>query len=137
MHVTDTPSELRLINWLTAHNKTKHNIISRRKINMIMSNQKRMEEILLGASDACTREKVSFSIRFEDSVRVGRSETMREGIPKRMSKTTRGKSNVDTWLGDEIEGGRVNKNRKDDNYRGPALWSERWTRVANLKLIRC
>jgi len=40
---------------------------------------------------------------------VCRSEMMREGIPKRkasMSKTTRGKSNVDTRLGDEIEGGR-------------------------------
>jgi len=34
---------------------------------------------------------------------------MREGIPKRrasMSKTTRGKSNVETRLGEEIEGGR-------------------------------
>jgi len=33
----------------------------------------------------------------------------REGIPKRrasMSKTTRGKSNVDTRLGEKIEGGR-------------------------------
>jgi len=26
---------------------------------------------------------------------------------------------------------------KDDKYWGSALWSERWTRVANLKLIRC
>jgi len=51
---------------------------------------------------------VSFQIGFEDSVRVGRSEMMREGIPKgraSMSKTTRGKSNVDTRLGEEIEGG--------------------------------
>jgi len=34
----------------------------------------------------------------------------REGIPNRrvsMSKTTRGKSNVDTRLGEEIEGGRA------------------------------
>jgi len=48
-------------------------------------------------------------IRFEDSVRVGRSELMTEGIRKRrasMSKTTRGKSNVDTRLGEEIGGGR-------------------------------
>jgi len=35
---------------------------------------------------------------------------MREGIPKgkaSMSKTTRGKNNVDTRLGEEIEGGRA------------------------------
>jgi len=35
---------------------------------------------------------------------------MRERIPKRrfsMSKTTRGKNNVDTKLGEEIEGGRA------------------------------
>jgi len=35
---------------------------------------------------------------------------MREGIPKRRAsipKTTRGKSNVDTRLGEEIEGGSV------------------------------
>jgi len=35
---------------------------------------------------------------------------MREGIPKirsSMSKTTRAKSNVDTRLGEEIEGGRA------------------------------
>jgi len=35
---------------------------------------------------------------------------MREGIQKgraSMSKTTRGKSNVDTRLGEEIEGGRA------------------------------
>jgi len=38
---------------------------------------------------------------------------MREGIPKNasMSKTTRGKSNVDTRLGEEIEGGRVKLTR--------------------------
>jgi len=37
---------------------------------------------------------------------------MGEGIPKgraSMSKTTRGKSNVDTRLGEESEGGRANK----------------------------
>jgi len=62
---------------------------------------------LLGARDACTREKGSFYIGFEDSVRVGRSEMKKEGIPKErasMSETTRGKSNVDTRLGEEIEG---------------------------------
>jgi len=35
---------------------------------------------------------------------------MRDGIPNgraSMSKTTRGKSNVDTRLGEEIEGGRA------------------------------
>jgi len=35
---------------------------------------------------------------------------MREGIPKRrasMSKTTRGKSNVDMWLVEEIAGSRA------------------------------
>jgi len=39
---------------------------------------------------------------------------MREGIPKRrasMSKTTRGKSNVDTRLGEEIEEGRATLKR--------------------------
>jgi len=46
---------------------------------------------------------VSFEIGFEDSVRVGRSEMMRERSPKRrasMSKTTKGKRNIDTSLGD-------------------------------------
>jgi len=65
---------------------------------------------LLGARDACTREKVSFKIGFEDSVRFGRSQMMRKGIPKgraSRSKTTRGKSNVDTRLREEIEGGRA------------------------------
>jgi len=32
---------------------------------------------------ACTREKGSFQIGFEDSVEVGRSKMMREVIPKR------------------------------------------------------
>jgi len=39
---------------------------------------------------------------------------MREGIPKgraSRSKTTRGKSNVDTRLGEEIEGGRAKLTR--------------------------
>jgi len=51
---------------------------------------------------------------FEDSVRVDRSEMMREGMPKRrasMSKTTRSKSKVDTKLGEEIEGGRAKLTR--------------------------
>jgi len=46
--------------------------------------------------------------------RVGRSEMMWEGIPKgraSVSKTTRGKSNVDTRLGEEIEGGRAKLTR--------------------------
>jgi len=40
-------------------------------------------------------------------IKVGRPEMMWEGIPKRrasMSKTTRGKSNVDTRLREEIGG---------------------------------
>jgi len=60
-----------------------------------------------------TREKVSFYFGFEDSVGVSRSEMMREGIPKRrasMSKTTRGKSNVDTRLR-EIKRGRAKLTR--------------------------
>jgi len=39
---------------------------------------------------------------------------MREGIPNgmaSMSKTTRGKSNVDTRMGEEIEGGRAKPTR--------------------------
>jgi len=57
---------------------------------------------------------VSLQIGFEDSVRVGRCEMIREGIPKgkaSMSKTTRGKSNVDMKLGEEIEGGRAKQTR--------------------------
>jgi len=49
--------------------------------------------------------------RFEDSVRIHRSEMMTKEIPKRrasMSKRTRCKSNVDTTLREEIEGGRAN-----------------------------
>jgi len=67
---------------------------------------------LLWARDACTREKVSFYIGFEDNARVGRSEMMREGIPKArasMSKTTRCKINVDTRFGEEIEEGRAKR----------------------------
>jgi len=58
---------------------------------------------LLGVRNACTRELVSFYIGFEDSVRVNRSEMTREGMPKgraSMSKQTRGRSNVDTRLGE-------------------------------------
>jgi len=47
-------------------------------------------------------------------VGVGRSEMIREGIPKsrgNMSITTRGKSNVDTRLGEDIEGGRAKLTR--------------------------
>jgi len=44
-----------------------------------------------------------------------------------MSKTTRGKSSVDTRLGEDIEGGRAKltlwRIGKDDKYCGPALWS--------------
>jgi len=50
----------------------------------------------------------------EDSERVDRSEMKREGIPKTrvsISKTTRGKSNVDTRLGEEIEEGRAKLTR--------------------------
>ena len=52
---------------------------------------------------------MSFEIGFESSVSVDRSKMMREGVPNRgtsMPKTTRGKSNVDTRLGEKIEGGR-------------------------------
>jgi len=69
---------------------------------------------LLGARDAYAREEASFNIGFEDSVRVSRSEMMREGISKRrasMSKTTGGKSNVDMKLGEVIEGGRAKLTR--------------------------
>ena len=53
---------------------------------------------------------MSFEIGFEGSVSVDRSKMRREGIPDRrtsMSKTTRGKGNVDTRLGEKIEGGRA------------------------------
>jgi len=35
----------------------------------------------------CIREKVSFYIEFEDSVGIGNSEMIREGIPKRRACT--------------------------------------------------
>jgi len=57
---------------------------------------------------------VSFKIRFANSVKVGRSEMMSGGIPKRrasMSKTTRGKSNVYAKFGEEIEEGRAKLTR--------------------------
>jgi len=57
---------------------------------------------------------VSFYIGSEDSVRVGRSEMMREGISKgraSMLKSTRSKSNVDMRLGEEIKGGRAKLTR--------------------------
>jgi len=57
---------------------------------------------------------VTFLIGFENSVRVGRSEMMREEIPKgraRISKTLPGKSNVDMRLGEEIGGGRAKLTR--------------------------
>jgi len=69
---------------------------------------------------------------------------MREEILNRragMSKTMRGKSNVDTRLGEDIEGDKAKLTlwsvRKDDKYCLPALWSEWWTRVFNLKFICC
>jgi len=71
-----------------------------------MSNQKRVDSNCYGP-EMSAPEKGEF--RFDGSVKVGRSEMMREGIPKgraSMSKTTRGKSNVDTRFGEEIEGGR-------------------------------
>jgi len=49
---------------------------------MIMRNQKSVDRIVR-ARNTGTRERVSFSIGFEDSV-VGRSEMMREEILKRM-----------------------------------------------------
>jgi len=49
-----------------------------------------------------------FEIRFEGSVRVHRSQMRRKGIPKSQHvETTRGKSNVDTKLGKEIEKSRA------------------------------
>jgi len=49
---------------------------------------------------------VSFEIGFEGGVGVDRSK-MRRGVPNRgasMLKTTRGESNLDTKLGEKIEG---------------------------------
>jgi len=55
-----------------------------------------------------------FRLDLKTVLRGGRYEMMREGIPKgraSMSKTTRGKSNVGTRLGEEIEGGRAKLTR--------------------------
>jgi len=52
---------------------------------------------------------------FEDRVRIGRSEMMREGISNRrtsLSKITRGKINVEMRLGEEIDGGRAKLTRQ-------------------------
>ena len=51
---------------------------------------------------------MSFEIRFDGSMKIDRSEMRREGISYRGAstpKTTRGKSNTDTRLGEEIEEG--------------------------------
>jgi len=48
---------------------------------------------------------VSFEIGFEGSIGVDRSKMRREGVPNRgarMSKTTRGESNLDMRLGEKI-----------------------------------
>jgi hypothetical protein len=53
---------------------------------------------------------MSFEIGFEGSVSGYRSKMRREGVPNRgtsMPKTTKGKSNVDSRLGEKIEGGRA------------------------------
>jgi len=60
--------------------------------------------VLLGASNACRTEQVSFEIGFEGGVGVDRSKTRREGVQNRgasMPKTTRGESNLGTRLGVE------------------------------------
>jgi len=65
---------------------------------------------LLGVRNACRTEQVSFEIRFEGGVGVDRSTMRREGVPNKgasMPKTTRGESNLDMRLGEEIEGGGV------------------------------
>jgi len=69
---------------------------------------------LLGTRIARSRRKVSFYNGFEDSVRFDRSEKKRKKILKRrasMSKTTRGKTTVDTRLAEGIEGGRLKMTR--------------------------
>jgi len=51
---------------------------------------------------------VSFEIGFEGGVVVDRYKMRREGVPNRgssMPKTTTGESNLDTRLGEKIEGG--------------------------------
>jgi len=62
---------------------------------------------LLGARNACRTEQVNFEIGFE-GVGFDRSKMRREGAPNRgasMPKTTRSESNLDTRLGEKIEGG--------------------------------
>jgi len=63
---------------------------------------------LLRARDDCRTEQMSIEIGFQGSVGVDRSKMRREGVPNRvasMPKTTRGESNLDTRLGETIEGG--------------------------------
>jgi len=53
---------------------------------------------------------VSFQIGFEGGVGVHRPKMRREGVPNgeaSMPKTMRGESNLDTRLGEQIEGGRA------------------------------
>jgi len=55
-------------------------------------------------------EHNSLEIVFEGGVGVDRSKMRREEVPNRgasMPKTTRGESNLDMRLGEEIEGGGV------------------------------
>jgi len=64
--------------------------------------------VLLGGRNACRTEQVSFEIGFEGGLGVDKSKMRREGVPNRgasMPKTTRGKSNLGTRLGEIIEGG--------------------------------
>jgi len=63
---------------------------------------------LLGTRNACRTEQVSFEIGFEGGVGVDISKMRRKGVPNReasMPKTTRGESDLDTRLGEKIEGG--------------------------------
>jgi len=69
---------------------------------------------------------VSFEIRLEGIVRIHRSPTRKEGIPKQragMLKTTRGKSNVNTSLGEEIEGQSEANAIKNRNVVDVSLWT--------------
>jgi len=64
--------------------------------------------VLLGARNACRTEQVSCEIGFEGGVGVDKSKMRREGVPNReasLPKTARGESNLDTRLGEKIEGG--------------------------------
>jgi len=63
---------------------------------------------LIGARNACRIEQVKFETGFEGGVGVDRSKMRREGVPNTGTcrpKTTGGESNLDTRLGEEIEGG--------------------------------